>query len=86
MDALLTTYVQEALIHESRVANRQARNVGRLTALATILVPISFSAAIFSIGVEYLTGESKFWIFWAVSLPVVLVFTLFVTNAFSQSL
>jgi len=82
--ALLAAYAQEASIYESQVANRQARNVGRLTALATVLVPISISAAIFSMGGEYLAGESKFWVFWAVSLPVVLVFTLSVfTKAFS---
>jgi Mg2+ and Co2+ transporter CorA len=52
--------MQEASLSESQIANYQARNVGRLTSLATILVPFSVSAGMFSMGGEYLAGEKNF--------------------------
>jgi Mg2+ and Co2+ transporter CorA len=52
--------MQEASLSESQIANYQAQNVGRLTSLATILVPFSVSAGMFSMGGEYLAGEKNF--------------------------
>lgn len=66
---LIDAYLQEVTIQESRTSNHQARSVGRLTALATVLVPISIITGMFSMGEEFLAGKSQFWVFWIVVIP-----------------
>jgi hypothetical protein len=78
--------VQEASLRESQIENYQARNVGRLTSLATILVPFSVSAGMFSMGGEYLAGEKNFWVFWAVAIPMVWIFGLLIFTQILQRL
>ena len=68
--SLIESYVHEATIQESRSSNSQAQSLGRLTSLATVLVPISITAGIFSMGGDFLVGEPRFWVFWAVAVPV----------------
>lgn len=78
-DNMIEEYVQETSI-------QQSRSVGRLTALATILVPCSIIAGIFSMSDEYLVGKKLFWVFWAVALPVVGIFALAVFTTVISSL
>jgi hypothetical protein len=85
-DDLKEVYVQEASLRESQIENYQARNVGRLTSLATILVPFSVSAGMFSMGGEYLAGEKNFWVFWAVAIPMVWIFGLLIFTQILQRL
>ena len=66
----ISGYTQEASIEESRTANFQARNVGRLTALATVLVPFSVTAGVFSMGGDFAAGQRLFWVFWVIAVPV----------------
>ena len=79
LDNLISEYVQEGSIQESR-------GVGRLTKLATVLVPFSITAGIFSMGDDYLVGKSQFWVFWAVAIPLVLFFSIVVFTRFIPSL
>jgi Mg2+ and Co2+ transporter CorA len=51
-------------------ANRQARSAGQLTKIATIIVPCTFVASIFSMGGSFAAGEDLFYVYWAVSLPI----------------
>ncbi|KAL6721504.1 hypothetical protein ACLMJK_000608 [Lecanora helva] len=67
----IDAYLQENSIQESRTSNNQARSVGRLTSLATVLVPFSIVAGMFSMGGDFLAGQSHFWVFWAVTIPIV---------------
>ncbi|GME22366.1 hypothetical protein MMC19_006276 [Neofusicoccum parvum] len=46
------------------------RSVGRLTALATVLVPFTLAAAVFPMSGDLAAGESRFWVFWAVAIPL----------------
>ncbi|KAI0973011.1 hypothetical protein F4678DRAFT_471380 [Xylaria arbuscula] len=69
VDIMSEAYTQTVSIRESIIANQQARQVGYLTSLATLFVPISFIAAVFSIGGDYAVDEKRFYVFWAVSLP-----------------
>ncbi|KAI0530056.1 hypothetical protein GGR58DRAFT_268163 [Xylaria digitata] len=73
VDIMSEAYTQAVSVRESIVANTQARQVGYLTSLATLFVPVSFIAAVFSMGGEYAAGQQRFYVFWAVSLPVVVV-------------
>ena len=77
-DNLIEGYVQEASIEESR-------GVGRLTKLATILVPFSITAGMFSMGDDYLVGKPQFWVFWAVVIPLVLLLSIMVFTTFISS-
>jgi hypothetical protein len=67
---LINGYTQEASIQESKTSNYQARSVGRLTSLATILVPFSVTAALFSMGGDFSAGQSLFWVFWVIAVPI----------------
>ena len=69
----MDAYLQENGLQESRTSNEQARSVGRLTALATVLVPFSIIAGMFSMGGDFLAGQSRFWVFWAITIPITLV-------------
>lgn len=65
-------YSQRAAMEESFAANRQARSAGQLTKIATVIVPCTFVASIFSMGGKFAAGESLFGVYWAVSIPVTL--------------
>lgn len=62
----------------------------RLSIFAAIVFPITLVAAVLSMGDEFLPGKSKFWIFFAVSIPLSLLFGGFlrygepVINLFSR--
>jgi len=73
---LISGYSQEASIQESKTSNYQARSVGRLTSLATILVPFSVTAALFSMGGDFQAGHSLFWVFWVIAIPIAAVLYL----------
>jgi len=73
VDTMLQAYMQSISVRETSDANRQARQVGYLTSLATIFIPVSFVAAVFSMGGEFAAGESRFWVFWAIAAPVATV-------------
>ena len=56
--------------YDDAVAKNSASSVGRLSLLATVFVLVSIVATILSRGCEFAAGESKLWVFWAVSAPV----------------
>ncbi|KAK0609099.1 hypothetical protein DIS24_g12500 [Lasiodiplodia hormozganensis] len=75
---MIVVYGQRSSVEESLTANNQARSVGRLTALATVLVPFTIAAGIFSMSDEYAAGKSKFWVFWAIAVPLASVLLVWV--------
>lgn len=84
VDLILQAYTQAASIQESVIANKQARSVGYLTSLATLFIPASFIAAVFSMGGDFSAGERLFWVFWAISGPIVLVACVFLFTNFGR--
>jgi hypothetical protein len=50
-----------------------SKSLARLTVLGFFFIPLSFIATIFSMGGEFLVGQSKFWIYFAVSVPLTLL-------------
>ncbi|XXG99319.1 hypothetical protein Hte_005656 [Hypoxylon texense] len=65
---------QEAASFEQTLAsNRIARTSGQLTKIATIIVPCTFVASIFSMGGQFAAGEDRFYVYWATSIPVTVV-------------
>lgn len=57
---------------ETAAANRMARSSGQLTKIATIIVPCTFVTSIFSMGGDFAAGESLFYVYWIISVPITL--------------
>lgn len=55
---------------QTNIANRHARSSGQLTKIATIIVPCTFVASIFSMGGPFAAGEHLFFVYWAISVPI----------------
>ena len=71
LDILWEAYSAAVSVRESIASNRQGQQVGYLTSLATLFIPVSLVAAIFSMGGDFAVGGSQFWVYWAISIPVV---------------
>ncbi|KAK2603306.1 hypothetical protein N8I77_009771 [Diaporthe amygdali] len=65
-------FAQRAAFEHAFAANRQARSAAQLTKIATVIVPCTFVASIFSMGGDFAAGEKLFGIYWIVSIPVTL--------------
>jgi hypothetical protein len=52
-------------------AIRETKTVKTLTLVAMIFIPLAFTAALLSMYDEFLPGKEKFWVFFAVSAPMV---------------
>ena len=67
---LVTTYLQ---LVESRRAYLETKNVSRLTTVALVFVPLSFVSGLFSMNEVFAPGGPLFWLFFAVSFPVLIL-------------
>ncbi|KAF2091076.1 hypothetical protein K490DRAFT_62404 [Saccharata proteae CBS 121410] len=79
-------YSQRAALTESFAANSQARSSGQLTKIATVIVPCTFVASIFSMGGDFAVGEKDFGTYWAISIPVTFVLLCWVLHEDIQQL
>lgn len=70
---LSNSYTQVVALREAQASNLQAKSVRWLTVLGTFFVPLSVVAGVMSMGGEFLPGERKFWVYFAVIVPVLLV-------------
>lgn len=80
MVPVATSFIQ---LIESRRALRESANVTRLTFLATFFLPLSYVASLFSMGERYGPDGIRFWVYFAVALPITLC-TFFFAKAPSQ--
>jgi Mg2+ and Co2+ transporter CorA len=64
---LLTALVA---IGEGKQGLDENHGISRLSLLAAIFLPFSTVAAILSMQGEYAPGQSAFWLFWAVAIPL----------------
>lgn len=48
----------------------------RLSLFASVVFPMTLVTSLLSMGDDFLPGKSRFWVFWAVSVPLVMVFTI----------
>ncbi|KAI1155318.1 hypothetical protein F4825DRAFT_459840 [Nemania diffusa] len=65
---------------DSSTSNESQRSLNRVTYLGGVLLPFSVVSGILAIDEPYGPGNSQFWVFWAVTVPLVL-FTLVVMYA-----
>lgn len=70
--AFETSYLQYITIQEARTSNRNAHSLSKITVLTMLFIPLSTIASILSMSGEFLPGNSLQWIFWAVSIPVLI--------------
>jgi Mg2+ and Co2+ transporter CorA len=73
---LTTLYTQVVALREARASNAQAKSVRWLTMLGTFFVPLSVVAGIMYMGADFLPGQNKFWVYFAVVGPLLLVMSL----------
>ena len=60
LDIVSQAYTQVVAMRESLTANEMARQVGLLPSLAALFIPVSFVAAVFSMGGAFAAGETLF--------------------------
>jgi uncharacterized protein YaaW (UPF0174 family) len=58
---------------QTAAANRMARTSGQLTKLATVVVPFTVVASIFSMNGDFAAGKSLFFVYWVISLPITII-------------
>ncbi|VUC30827.1 unnamed protein product [Clonostachys rosea] len=63
----------EQALTETRRSIREAKAVKALTLVGMVFIPLAFTTGLFSMSDEYLPGMEKFWTFFAVSVPLVLL-------------
>ncbi|KAH6694929.1 hypothetical protein BKA61DRAFT_531694 [Leptodontidium sp. MPI-SDFR-AT-0119] len=60
-------------LNEARRSLKEAKGIKTLTLLAMIFIPLAYCCGLFSMNDMYLPGKHKFWIYLAVSLPLIIV-------------
>ena len=58
---------------ESTKSIEEARATRLLAILGTVFIPLSLVASILSMGGDFLPGESQFWVYFVVSLPLLVL-------------
>ncbi|KAL6713409.1 hypothetical protein ACLMJK_008874 [Lecanora helva] len=60
-------------VRQADISMRETRLVSKLTLVALVFIPLSFTASIFSMGGGFLPGSSQFWVYFAVAVPITLI-------------
>lgn len=76
-EAKLSLEEAKRSVRETRRSVREAKSVKTLTLIGLVFIPLAYTSALFSMGEPYTPGADRFWVYFAVSLPlIVLVFLL----------
>ncbi|KAJ3536644.1 hypothetical protein NM208_g6636 [Fusarium decemcellulare] len=60
----------KAANEQAAAANRTARSSGQLAKIATVAVPCTVAASIFSMNGDFAAGERLFFVYWCVAVPL----------------
>ena len=71
-NALATGYLQYISIQEAWISNGNAQSLSKITVLTMLFIPLSTIAGIFSMSGDFLPGSPRAWVFWVVSIPVLM--------------
>ncbi|KAF4469204.1 hypothetical protein FALBO_3902 [Fusarium albosuccineum] len=70
----IDSYTQtKAANEQAAAANRTARSSGQLAKIATVAVPCTVAASIFSMNGDFAAGERLFFVYWCVAVPLTVV-------------
>ena len=72
-NTLATGYLHYITIQEARITNGNARSLSKITVLTMLFIPLSTVTSIFSMSGDFLPGNARAWVFWVVSIPVLMV-------------
>jgi Mg2+ and Co2+ transporter CorA len=61
---------------DSRRSTQDAANLGRLTLIALVFVPLSWVASLFSMSEDYSPQHKNFWVYLTTAVPVLIVLLL----------
>ena len=50
---------------------KEAESTKTLTAVGLVFIPIAYTCALFSMGDQFLPGSNLFWVYFAVSTPLI---------------
>ncbi|TGJ86629.1 hypothetical protein E0Z10_g2186 [Xylaria hypoxylon] len=71
--AMVPTVMSMIQIFESRKSIEENLHIKRLTVIAMIFVPLAYIATLFSMAGGYAPGQDKFWVYFTVALPALLL-------------
>jgi Mg2+ and Co2+ transporter CorA len=72
-EKLMNVITTLANLMETEKSLADSKSLARLTVLGFFFIPLSFIATIFSMGGDFLAGQSKFWVYFVVSVPLTLL-------------
>ncbi|OAL37069.1 hypothetical protein AYO20_03546 [Fonsecaea nubica] len=70
MERMVSVVTSMFQLIDSRRSIAEAVNVRRLTIIALIFVPLSWVASLFSMTDDFAPGQSRFWLYFAVAVPL----------------
>ncbi|KAK0363846.1 hypothetical protein LTR91_023863 [Friedmanniomyces endolithicus] len=70
IETIQTTASNSISIEESRRAVQQNQNLARLTFLATLFIPLSFTSSFLSMSSNFTQSTQTIWLFFAIGLPL----------------
>lgn len=73
IETIQTMATNSINIEESRRAVQQNKNLARLTFLATIFIPMSFTSSFLSMSPDFKKAEETIWMFFAIGIPLTLL-------------
>jgi hypothetical protein len=76
--ALSNLITSAKAVKESAKNAKAAERTEEIQSYAFVLVPLSLITSIFAMTADYAPGGTKFWIYWAVSIPITLLLMAFV--------
>ncbi|PQE03843.1 Mg2+ transporter zinc transport protein [Rutstroemia sp. NJR-2017a BBW] len=71
--ALSSIMANRDALKEARRSVKEARNAKAFTIMGLIFIPLAYTSALFSMSGEYGPGEGRFWVYWAVALPMMIL-------------
>jgi heme exporter protein D len=78
IESLLPTVIGAFVLLEAQFAGLNTRLSSWLAVLATVFVPLRIPSGIFTLSGNYQPGNSKFWVYWTVAMPLLAVVFLIV--------
>lgn len=70
LESMLPVVMSLVQISDTRRSLAEAANISRLTYLAFVFVPLSFTSSLFSMNTDISPGGRQFWIYFVVAIPI----------------
>lgn len=73
IETIQTTASNSINIEESRRAVQQNQNLARLTFLATLFIPLSFTSSFLSMSPDFMAAKETIWMFFTIGVPLTVI-------------